>query len=263
MRLPTPWTLIRMAAILAICLVTGVASATSLPDTIDQMRGSIVAVGTMRPVKSTRGKGPPLKFMGTGFVVGNGQQIITNLHVLPAKMDVDSGEVLAIFAGRGESAKATPARIKAVDAVHDLALLELEGRGLKPLSLAGDAYVREGSDVAFTGFPIGMILGLYPVTHRAMVSAITPFVIPAHSTATLTPEQIKRLRHPFEVYQLDAGAYPGSSGSPLYDVRTGKVLGVLNSVFVQKSKESLLPQPSGIAYAIPVRHVNKLMSDNP
>mgnify|MGYP006381527409 CR=1 FL=1 len=74
------------------------------------------------------------------------------------------------------------------------------------------------------------------------------------------PEQIKRIRSPFEVYQLDAVAYPGNSGSPVYDVRTGRVVGVINSVLVKKTKEAALTDPSGITYAIPVRYVRALLA---
>lgn len=239
-----------------------VTMANSLPEVIDRIKDGVVAIGTMRPMHS-QGRGVPVKFLGTGFVVGNGQQVITNLHVLPTELDRDNGEVLAIFVGRGEAAKATPVTLKAEDVRHDLALLQLEAQGLKPLKLGDDTYLREGSELAFTGFPIGMVLGLYPVTHRALVSAVTPYVIPAHSTASLTSEQVLRLREPFEVYQLDAVAYPGSSGSPLYSVRDGRVLAVLNSIFVKGSKEQALSNPSGIAYAIPIRHVNKLIRENP
>lgn len=236
--------------------------ANPLPDTIDRVRDSVVAIGTMRAVHS-EGRGVPMKFLGTGFVVGNGQQVITNLHVLPSELDAEKGEVLAIFAGRGDGAKAAQATVKAEDAQHDLVLLQLEAPGLKALKLGEDQYLREGTELAFTGFPIGAVLGLYPVTHRAMVSAVTPYVIPAHSTASLTAEQVRRLRNPFDVYQLDAIAYPGSSGSPLYSTRDGRVLGVLNSIFVKESKEQVLTDPSGIAYAIPIRHVNKLIRENP
>ena len=65
---------------------------------------------------------------------------------------------------------------------------------------------------------------------------------------------IRRLRDPYEVFQLDATAYPGNSGSPLYDMATGGVVGVLNKVFVQTTKERVLQDPSGISYAIPARH---------
>jgi S1-C subfamily serine protease len=71
---------------------------------------------------------------------------------------------------------------------------------------------------------------------------------------------IKRLSAPFNILQLDATAYPGSSGSPLYDVDTGRVLGVINSVYVKNTRESAIKDPSGITYAIPVDYVRNLMN---
>ena len=120
--------------------------------------------------------------------------------------------------------------------------------------------IREGQEFAFTGFPIGAILGLYPVTHRAMVSALTPIVIPVQGSRELDVKSVTRLRNAFEVFQLDATAYPGNSGSPLYNLETGQVIGVLNMVFVKETKERVLANPSGIAYAIPVNYINALLS---
>ena len=70
---------------------------------------------------------------------------------------------------------------------------------------------------------------------------------------------VMRLRKSFDVFQLDATAYPGNSGSPLYDPDSGQVVGVLNMVFVKLTKEKILSDPSGIAYAIPVNHVKDLL----
>ena len=70
------------------------------------------------------------------------------------------------------------------------------------------------------------------------------------------------MRNPFVVYQLDIVAYPGNSGSPVYNVETGEVIGVVNSVFVKGTKESVLEKPSGISYAIPVRYVHDLLKKN-
>jgi S1-C subfamily serine protease len=71
---------------------------------------------------------------------------------------------------------------------------------------------------------------------------------------------LKRLQSPYNVFQLDAIAYPGNSGSPLYDESTGKVVGILNKVFVQGSKENALSNPSGISYAIPSEHIKNLLT---
>jgi S1-C subfamily serine protease len=73
---------------------------------------------------------------------------------------------------------------------------------------------------------------------------------------------MRRLRNLFDAFQLDATAYPGNSGSPVYDPRTGRVVGVINSVVVKESKESVLEKPSGISYAIPAEYVKQLLKSN-
>lgn len=233
-----------------------------LPDTIDQIRGSIVAVGSVYPNKRATANKPKATYSGTGFVVGNGRQVITNYHVIAAReLDVDKGEQFAIFSGRGKAAKARSVKVIRTDAEHDLALLEFDGPALPAMKLARSTWLREGTEVAFTGFPIGMILGMYPITHKGIIASVTPIVIPAQSSRQLTAAQIKRLRNPLQVYQLDAIAYPGNSGSPVYDVNNGHVVGVVNSVFVKGTKESALENPTGISYAIPVQHVHQLLKN--
>ena len=231
--------------------------ATDLADVVDGLRPSIVGIGTVIPARG-RIKSAA-NFRGTGFVVGNGRQVITNYHVVPEKFDVEKKESLAVFIGRGRDGKGVRAKVLRLDPKHDLALLQILEGTLPAMRLGKAAFIREGSDIAFTGFPIGTVLGLYPVTHRGIISAISPIVIPAPSSRSISATQMKRMKKPFEVYQLDATAYPGNSGSPVYKQSTGEVIGVINSVFVKGSKEAALEKPSGISYAIPVRYVHDLL----
>ena len=229
-------------------------SEAGLPDTIDKVRPAVVAVGTVQETRR-----PPAVFRATGFAVADGLHVLTNAHVLPDALNAQQKEYLAVFVGRGKHSVARAATPAAVDHQHDLALLKIDGSPLPALTLDWSRRVREGQEVTFTGFPLGIVLGLYPVTHHAIVSARTPIVIPAPSTRQLNPTQVERLKHPLEVLQLDAVAYPGNSGSPLYDPASGHVLGVVNSVFVKESKEALLQQPSGISYAIPIEYAEPLL----
>ena len=239
---------------LTLCCHFSNASAGELPQTIEVVRPSIVAIGTVLHTRA-----PPANFLGTGFAVGDGLHIITNAHVVPQNLNTEKKESLAIFVGRGASAKARSATIIEVDVEHDLALLKISGEPLPALVIGDSDTVKEGETVAFTGFPIGMVLGLYPVTHQAIISAITPIVIPALSTKQLDINVIKRLRTPYSVFQLDGTAYPGNSGSPLFDPKTGKVFGILNMVFVKGTKENVLAHPSGISYAIPSNYIHAIM----
>jgi len=65
----------------------------------------------------------------------------------------------------------------------------------------------------------------------------------------------------YDVYQLDITAFPGNSGSPLYNAETGQVEGILNSVTVKGTKENALTKPSGISFAIPVIYLHDLLRD--
>ena len=225
-----------------------------LPETIVKVKPSIVAVGTIQYTRS-----PPAKILGTGFAVGNGQYVVTNHHVIPENMDVLHNEELAIFAGIGDRANIIKVKVVQTDEAHDLALLKFSGKPLPSLQLGNGGEIREGQEYASTGFPIGAILGLYPVTHHGIISAITPIAIPVRNSKQLDINMIQRLQHPYNVYQLDATAYPGNSGSPVYSIETGHVIGVINKVFVQETKESLLEKPSGISYAIPAEFVRDLL----
>jgi len=231
--------------------------AKTLPQVIKQIKPSIVGVGTLQTTRR-----PPSKLMGTGFVVADGYHVITNYHVIPKNINVERNEQLVIFYRQNKQVKYRKVRVLAKDKKHDLALLRIEGRKFSALKVEASRKAQEGETIAFTGFPIGAVLGLFPVTHRGIISSISPVVIPAPSSSTLSIEMIKRLRDPYFVYQLDATAYPGNSGSPMFDSRNGKVLGVINKVFIKESKESILQKPSGITYAIPAKYIIKLLKDN-
>jgi len=229
--------------------------AESLAEIIQQIKPSIVGIATYQATRR-----PPTKLLGTGFVVAGGTLVATNYHVVDQELSTESFEKLVVLAGTGPHARMLDAKLVASDASSDVALIRIE-YSLPAMQLAPPGTVREGEEFAFTGFPVGAVLGLYPVTHKGMVSSITPIAIPAPSSARLSALKITRLKQPRLVYQLDATAYPGNSGSPLYDSATGEVVGILNQVYVKLTKEDVLSHPSGISYAIPIQYLLSLLAD--
>lgn len=230
------------------------ASAGGLADTIRQVKPSVVAVGTYQ-----RTRNPAANLLGTGFAVGDGQHVVTSAHVIPPALDDKHRETLTVFLPRGDTVEARTVQLVGEDVEHDLAVLRMLDTPLPALELGDDETVQEGQSVAFTGFPAAPALGLYPVTHRGIISAVTPAAVPPPTAGYLNHQMIQRLRQNYTVFQLDATAYPGNSGSPLYDPATGAVIGVVGSVGVKETKERALQDPSGITYAIPVRFVKDLL----
>jgi S1-C subfamily serine protease len=237
------------------------AQAQALPDLVARAKPSVVIVGTYLETDA-----PRFRFSGTGFVVGDGLTIVTNAHVLPDPSVPNAGRVVQVQTWQGDRNWAPRAvRVVAVARERDLAVLRLEGGPALPaLPLAEGPPPREGSELAFIGFPIGGALGFAHVTHRALLSSITGLVLPQASGQGLSPRAVRALRDgPMEIFQLDATAYPGNSGGPVFDVASGQVVGVINMVLARGTRESALSQPTGITYALPVALLQPLLKDLP
>lgn len=231
----------------------------SLPRIIAAIKPSVLPVGTYSATDS-----PRFSFRGSGFVVADGTLVATNFHVLPSPADLETGPALMVMVARnGDQGILRKARVAASDRQRDLALLRVEGPPLQALQLEDPGAVREGQSIALMGFPIGGTLGFSAVTHRGIVASITTSALPAATAQTLDPRVVRRLREGtnLEVLQLDATAYPGNSGGPVFDADTGRVLGIVNKVLVQSTRESALTNPTGITYAVPVRYLMDLLKD--
>jgi serine protease Do len=228
------------------------------------VRASILPVGTFSATDS-----PRFGFRGTGFVLGDGNHVATNFHVLPPAAEIDGNRRLVVAvpqptsstSASGNNAELRGASVVASDRARDLALLKIDGTPLPALKLGAPGAAREGQAIAIVGFPVGGVFGFSPVIHRGIIASITRAALPAPTAQSLDPRAISRLREGnFEVFQLDATAYPGNSGGPLLDAASGEVLGVINMVLVRGSRETALSNPTGITYAIPVRHLHELMA---
>ena len=227
-----------------------------LVDVIASAKRSVAAVGTFSALDN-----PRFGFRGSGFVVGDGNSLVTNAHVLPEALDGEPSRAFALqFMSETGSPDMRPATLMRADGAHDLLLLRFAGAPVPAFRIAEDKDIHEGLAVAMIGFPIGGVLGFRPVTHRGIISSITAVALPAPSSRQLDAKTLRRLREgSFDIYQLDATAYPGNSGGPLLNAESGEVVGVVNMVLVKSTKESALSQPTGISYAIPARFVQDLI----
>jgi len=229
-----------------------------LPALIKRVRSSVLLVGTFGETDS-----PRFMFRGTGFVAAEGNLVITNNHVLPEGGELIAGRRLVVQTATGASGRwvMREADILKIDRERDLVLLRVHGESLSAIPLATDQVAQEGKAVAILGFPVGGALGFSLVTHRGIISSITPIALPQSTAQALNEKSIRKLREgAFNILQLDATAYPGNSGGPVLDLETGSVVGVLNMVLIKGSRESALTHPTGISYAIPVDLVSRLLA---
>ena len=230
-----------------------------LPEALARVKPSVVAVGTFQKMRS-----PAFIFRGTGFAVDDGTLIATNAHVIPEALQTEPRETMMVLVHVPGATEPQPREAKTitVDREHDLALLRITGAPLPTVTFGDSGVARDGQSIAFTGFPIGNSLGFYPVTHRGIIASLTPIAIPPATANRLDARVVRGLKSgPFVLFQLDTTAYPGHSGSPLYDAETGEVIGIVNMGFLKGMKDTAVGQPSGISFAVPARFLQKLLRE--
>lgn len=235
------------------------ARAADLPALVARLRASVCPVGTFGALDS-----PRFTFRGTGFVVGDGTLVATCWHVIHDASPSERPGLRSVavqMPGADGSLSVREADVVQTDRPRDLALLRLRGRPGTPLALTEAAATPEGTDVALMGFPIGGALGFKHVTHRGIVAAVVASDLPTGNARRLNDGAVARLREgSFELLQLDATAYPGNSGGPLFELEQGRVVGVVNMVLLKGNRESAIGQPTGITYAVPARYLAELLA---
>ena len=158
---------------------------------------------------------------GTGFFVSDAGHVLTNAHVVKGC----TSTIVAQPGGKSEFA-----RIVAVDAVNDLALLSAPWRQSNVPHLKSG--VRTGEAIAVFGFPH---IGVLPSTGNFTLGNVT-------ATAGLGDDS--------RMLQISAPVQSGNSGGPLMD-QGGNIAGVivskLNVLSMLKSSGDL---PQNVNFAI-------------
>ena len=157
--------------------------------------------------------------IGSGFVAATDGKIVTNFHVIEG-----ATQASIVTADRVEH---SDVEVIALDKVHDLAVLRIGARKLKPLALGDSGLANPGEHVVAIGNP----LGLGGTISDGLLSAI------------------RELPH-LTVLQISAPISPGSSGGPVFNDH-GEVIGV--STF-------LLSGGQNLNFAIPINVVKPLLA---
>ena len=144
-----------------------------------------------------------VKGSGTGFLLSSDGLLVTNHHVIAgAKQIIAKAENGGLF---------PVLRVVASDPGNDLALLQLEAKGLPCLTLAPAGSAEAGTRIAVIGSPLGL------------EGTLTEGIVSARRKL---PGQ-KR-----EVLQISAAISQGSSGSPVLDPQ-GRVVGVASFLLAE------------------------------
>lgn len=173
---------------------------------------------------------------GSGFVISDDGEIVTNAHVVTDAGDTnvtdpstikEASEVYVEFGDRNQ----VPAEILGFDPNADVALIKVdpEGLDLQPIGLGDSDAVEVGAPVAAIGSPFGqersLSTGIVSATDRS-IDSLTQFRIDG-------------------AIQTDASINPGNSGGPLI-AADGKVVGIDQQINTTSGGNE------GVGFAVPI-----------
>ncbi len=170
---------------------------------------------------------------GSGFLYADGGYIVTNAHVVAGFSDV---------LVRNSAGQESPGKVIGISDTLDIALVQSEEYAkTKPLPIE-----KNTSDIGIEVIAIGSPQGF---ENSASIGYLT---------GTDREMSIEGYNFVYdELYQIDAQIDQGSSGGPLFDATTGKVIGINSIVYLNYQS---------FAFAIPVHTVTDYFDewiDNP
>jgi serine protease DegQ len=192
------------------------------------------------PLRSPDGKDDKPDATGSGVVIDEKGDILTNLHVIRST----DRWVVTFWDG-----SKSDAQIVNIQAENDLAVIKAKTApdDLKPATLASTAGLNPGDTVVAVGFPFG----LGPSVSAGVISGLKrEFVDPDRK-----PGDGGRMTN---LIQFDAAANPGNSGGPLVD-RDGEVVGIVTGILNPSGVRTF----AGIGFAVPIENATSGMGESP
>jgi S1-C subfamily serine protease len=168
---------------------------------------------------------------GSGVVISDDGLMVTNQHVVEG-----ASRVRVVFA----DGRMYPAEVVGVDALTDLAVLNIEASGLTPVEIGATETMDIGDTAIAVGSPLGLEGG--PSVTVGVVSAFDRRV------QTGIDEEL------FGMLQTDAPITRGSSGGALVD-SDGRLIGITTAIGVSDVGAE------GLGFAIPIELVTKVTGE--
>jgi serine protease Do len=196
-------------------------------DIIEKASRCVVNISTVKLVHNIFYQAVPVGGMGSGTIIDANGLILTNNHV------VGGAEKITVTLWNNQVLEGT---IAGSCAVHDIAVVKVDGMGLQAAEMGDSGKLRVGQRVYAIGNPFGLAGG--PSVTSGVISAIN--------------RTIESERGLIEgLVQTDAAINPGNSGGPLVDV-TGKVVAI---------NTAIIPYAQGIGFAIPIDSAKTCTND--
>jgi S1-C subfamily serine protease len=156
--------------------------------------------------------------VGSGFIISDNGQILTNAHV------IEGADRVTVKLKDGRTLEG---KVVGADPITDVAVIKIDGDNLPTLSLGDSDQIKPGEWAIAIGNPLGL------------ENTVTTGIISAIGRSS---QEIGVRDQRVELIQTDAAINPGNSGGPLLNIR-GEAI-AMNTAIIEEAQ--------GLGFAIPI-----------
>jgi len=180
----------------------------------------------------------PLKGMGSGFIINEDGEIVTNYHVISGSQNI------TVTLSDQKDQKQYKAKVLGTDRRQDLAVLKISADRKLPIVRLGDSdNIMVGQKVLAIGNPFGL------------AGTLTTGIVSSLGRS-LQNEDGNNLEG---LIQTDAAINPGNSGGPLLDSR-GSVIGINTAIYGSQTATGEAGS-IGIGFALPINRAKAMLEE--
>jgi S1-C subfamily serine protease len=249
-----------VCALLACAAATGLVIGAAAGDSGDDSSlSAAVCPLVYRLDESPSGRGYRYSFFGNAFFINEQGDLLTAAHVLETFRN--GGQPSILLARPNRPPQLLPVTVVAADPVHDVAILRASPNPFGSHYRVG--FLSIASEPAVPGQPV-LAISLHPArlqnakTFQAPVEDRSPGQVLSYETT-----QLEKSAPPAEVFLLSHPVTLGQSGSPVLDLHSRAVIGLVEGRWLRNSLVSLAQSNSPSAEppgaAVPIRYAISLL----
>jgi S1-C subfamily serine protease len=221
---------------------------------IEKNRAAVVLLDIQ---KSIEGNQKNVSIRGTGFIIKEDGTFVTNAHVYTQVPKEDLPHLGVSVPGKTDDRGVTfynryPVKLLKLDEENDLALMQVtDGMKFSAVSkIDFNHTLVEGEEIVFTGYPLatemlGMGFGITMTANKCIVSSVK-----------------RRGDGSLHFFFVDTHTNNGSSGSPVFSLETGDVIGVVSGKISSKvpgPNNQVFDIPANIGICRPAKYIENLL----
>lgn len=223
---------------------------------IEKNKNSILLIDLQKPLEGNQKK---ISIRGTGFIISKDGKFITNGHVYKQIPENELQYIGVSVPGKVDEKQIIhydrySIKLLKIDEENDLALMQIvSDKEFDATGEIGDSdSVKEGEEVIYMGHPLAtellsMQLGITMTTNKCIISSIK-----------------RRPDGSILFFFVDTHTNNGSSGSPVFSIDTGKIIGVVSgkiSSRIPAPDGKVIDIPANIGLCRPIKYATELINN--